>query len=97
MPCDCHGIYVENMQLPLGYYADTDTPYLPAQYRHDECVIRGLGWLLYDWENDRDDKHFLARYVHVLDVEIIDNVTWMQAIELVAGYRPDDDEDESDF
>ncbi|MFM7679187.1 MAG: hypothetical protein ACKO83_10110 [Roseiflexaceae bacterium] len=82
------------MQLPLGHFEDVDTAYLPPQYRHDERHMRGIGWLLYDWEKDLDDTRILAHYAHVLDVEIIDNVTWMQAIELVAGYRPDDDEDE---
>lgn len=92
MPCDCHGIYAEEMQ-PRAEIDETDA-YLPAPYRHDERMIRGVGWLLYDWEKDLDDKRFLARYAHVLDVEIIDNATWMQAIEMVAGYHPADDEDE---
>lgn len=85
MPCDCHGIHLENEQRPAQ--TRTTDEYLPPQYRHDECYGRGLGWYHYAWDESVADAMVLARYAHVLDVEIIEDATWMQAIELVAGYR----------
>lgn len=92
MPCDCRGWHEEHAQLPAENR--TTDEYLPAQYRHDECYGRGFGWYRYDWDESVADMMLLARYAHVLDVEIIEHVTWMQAIEMVAGYRPADDADE---
>lgn len=89
MPCDCHGFVVEEALSPVEHPDDVVT--LPMQYRHSECYGTNLGWYQYAWDEQLADEQILARYAHVLDVEIIQNVTWTQAIAMVAGNRQDED------
>jgi hypothetical protein len=88
MPCDCHGVVHEH-EHPLPEYPE-DVIMLPAQYRSLDGYGNGSGWWQYAWDMAVADEMMLAQYADVLDVEIIDNVTWMQAIEMVSGYDVDD-------
>jgi len=92
MPCNCRGFFAEQPHLPVD--APNDEVVLPMRYQHIACSGSGLGWYEYVWEEALADELIRERYAHVLDVEIIEHVTWMQAIEMVAGYRPADDADE---
>ena len=84
MPCDCQGFSDEDVPPPLEFSEDCDV--LPAQYRMLDCYGIGIGWYQYAWDQAVADDIIRARYAHVLDAEMIDDVTWMQAIEMVSGY-----------
>lgn len=83
MPCDCQGFMHEDAQ-PLPEYPQ-DVVALPVRYRELDGYGIGISWYQYTWDLELADEMVLAQYADVLDVEMIDDVTWDQAIEMIAA------------